>query len=82
MVVGEASKLYNKNTDAKLGSFTHYAAKMARLPIHTGGLPIHTGGLPIHTGGLPMRTARPPIGTARLRMKAFYKKKSAQIYHH
>jgi len=75
MVVGEASKLYNKSTDAKLGSFTHYAAKMARLPIHTGGLPIHTG-------GLPMRTARPPIGTARLRMKAFYKKKSAQIYHH
>ena len=47
MVVGEASKLCNqsmdaklKSTDAKLGSFTHYAAKMARLPIGMGGLPI------------------------------------------
>jgi len=26
MVVGEASKLCDKSTDAKLGSFTHYAA--------------------------------------------------------
>jgi len=28
MVVGEASKLCDKSTDAKLGSFTHYAAKL------------------------------------------------------
>jgi len=72
MVVGEASKLCNKSTDAmlkstdaKLGSFTHYAAKMARLPMRTGSLPILTGGLPILTGGLPIGMARPPIGMAR-----------------
>ena len=28
MVVGEVSKLCDKSTDAKLGSFTHYAAKL------------------------------------------------------
>jgi len=61
MVVGEASKLCNKSTDAKLGSFTHYAAKMARLPILTGGLPILMGGLPILTGGLPILTRGLPM---------------------
>jgi len=28
MVVGEASKLCDNSTDVKLGSFTHYAAKL------------------------------------------------------
>jgi len=37
IVVGEASKLCDKSTDAKLGSFTHYVAKLktARLRYST-----------------------------------------------